>query len=728
MHHARTSTAGLWLRLFDAGSSSVALLIALTAVSAHAQQPGQSPRRDSVPSLPAVIVTATRGSTSLLRAPLAITTVAAADLRSTSGFGLDEALKYAPGVLAQSRYGTSDVRITIRGFGARGAGDRSNAGTSRGIRILIDGIPETEPDGRTSFDQVDLASTEAIEVIRSNASAVWGNAAGGVINLLTVPSSATPVLDVQPIYGSFGLARYAVRASAPVGGATLYTNFTNSTFDGWRAHSDARRVLLNAGVVGAVGTSTRVGLFASGANNLFHIPGPLSQAQVDADPRQANATYATRDERRYNRIVRLGGTIDHDINATTSISSMLFVSPKYLQRSERGTYRDFTRYHVGGNLIGRTSTSFSPTVRSTLTIGADEAYQDGAILFYSLTPQGTRGTTLMDNKGEGANNLGFFAQDELVFGDRLTVTLGARYDRVGYYYRSFLPAPPVRFDSRSFSRITPKVGASWLLSASHSLYANIGGGIEVPAGNETDPTPNAAPALLNPLLDPIRSTTYEVGFKSLGPSTADAPVAVTYDVALYDSEVSNEIIPYNGGRFYLTAGKARRSGAELGVGAWTRFGLFGNLAVTASRNRYVDYVVDSVYLGAPGARADFSGKKIVGVPDIFANAEIGMAVPGYSAFRVKAGLEHVSSYFADDANAVNVRAYSVLNLTAELREPITAANGWGVRGFVTLHNASNAKYIGSAFLNPDRVGGVPLAYEPGMPRSVTISMSLGRLR
>jgi outer membrane receptor protein involved in Fe transport len=426
--------------------------------------------------------------------------------------------------------------------------------------------------------------------------------------------------------------------------------------------------------------------------------------------------------------LRLGGTIDHDINATTSISSMLFVSPKYLQRSERGTYRDFTRYHVGGNLIGRTSMSLSPTVRSTLTVGADEAYQDGAILFYSLTPQGTRGTTLIDNKGEGANNIGFFAQDELVFGDRLTVTLGARYDRVGYYYRSFLPAPPVRFDSRSFSRVTPKVGASWLFGASHSLYGNIGGGIEVPAGNETDPTPNAAPALLNPLLDPIRSTTYEVGFKSLGPSTADAPVAVTYDVALYDSEVSNEIIPYNGGRFYLTAGKARRSGAELGVGAWTRFGLFGNLAVTASRNRYLDYVVDSVYLGAPGAHADFSGKKIVGVPDIFANAEIGMAVPGYSAFRVKAGLEHVGSYFADDANAVNVRAYSVLNLTAELREPITAANGWGVRGFVTLHNASNAKYMGSAFLNPDRVGGVPFAYEPGMPRSVTMSLSLGRLR
>ena len=46
-----------------------------------------------------------------------------------------------PGVIAQSRYGTSDVRLIIRGFGARGAGDRSNSGTSRGIRVLLDGFP-----------------------------------------------------------------------------------------------------------------------------------------------------------------------------------------------------------------------------------------------------------------------------------------------------------------------------------------------------------------------------------------------------------------------------------------------------------------------------------------------------------------------------------------------------------------------------------------------------------
>jgi hypothetical protein len=143
--------------------------------------------------LPSVSVTATRNPSSILTTPLAITKVTAPDLRGVSGAGLEDALARVPGVIAQSRYGTSDVRLIIRGFGARGAGDRSNAGTSRGIRVLLDGFPETEPDGRTAFDQIDLATAEAVEVVRSNAGSVWGNAAGGVVNILTMPHVAHAV-------------------------------------------------------------------------------------------------------------------------------------------------------------------------------------------------------------------------------------------------------------------------------------------------------------------------------------------------------------------------------------------------------------------------------------------------------------------------------------------------------------------------------------------------------
>ena len=477
-------------------------------------------------ALPTVTVTATRNRASILSTPLAVTKIESRELRGAST-GIEEVLSKVPGVIAQSRYGTSDIRLTIRGFGARGAGDRSNSGTTRGVRILLDGFPETEPDGRTAFDQIDIASAQAVEVIRSNASAVWGNAAGGVVNILTMPTTNIPSFDFQPVAGGFGLSRYTVRTSAPIGTGTVWASFTNSDFDGWRAHSNARRSVMTAGASGLVSDRTRLGLYLSAANNLMHIPGPLTQAQLAADPRQANAAYVSRDERRYNRVGRLGVSIDHDLDSTTTLSSALYVNPKYLQRSERGTYRDFTRFHFGGNVVGRKELT-TGSLRSRVTVGLDEAYQDGAILFYNLSSTNDRGTTLTDNKGEGANNLGIFAQDELQLNDQLSVTLGARYDKVAYYYRSFLPTAAVRFDSRAFDRVSPKLGVNWLLGATSSVYANVGGGIEAPAGNETDPTPGApSPApLINPLLDAISSTTYEIGYKSIARQVFASPPTV----------------------------------------------------------------------------------------------------------------------------------------------------------------------------------------------------------
>jgi iron complex outermembrane recepter protein len=360
-----------------------------------------------------------------------------------------------------------------------------------------------------------------------------------------------------------------------------------------------------------------------------------------------------------------------------------------------------------------------------VTAGVDAAYQDGAILFYNLA-NGGRGPTLQDNKGEGASNVGVFVQDELTVRDRLTVLLGARYDDVSYNYRSFLPNPPVRSDRRDFSRVSPKLGVSWQVDGGRALYANVGGGIEVPAGNETDPTPGAPAALLNPLLDPIRSTTYEVGYKRQGD-------LLSYDLALYDIEVTNEIVPYNAGRYYLTAGRARRQGAELGVGAQTRGGVFANAAITLSRNRYLTYVVDSTVLfpsdpTKAGKRADYSGNSVVGVPDALANVEVGTEIPGARHVRVKAGVQLSDDYFADDANAVRIPGFATVDLTAELRRPIVARNGFGVRGFVTVRNVNDRRYVGSAFLNPDLVNGAPAAFEPGMPRSVVVSLSVGRLR
>ena len=673
-----------------------------------------------------ITITATRYAENIMEIPYAVSNITNDKYYGKKGYGLEDALSAVPGVLAQSRSGNQDLRLTIRGFGARGAGDRSNAGTSRGIKVMLDGFPETEPDGRTSFDQIDLNITNNIEVIRSNASALWGNASGGVISISSIPSDKNTNVNVMGAAGNYGLLYSNIRANFKIEGGQVFTSFSSGKFDGWRDHSQSSRSILNIGIVSALSEYSTLGVFMSGTSNIFHIPGPLTLAQYNSDAKKANPTYEANDERRFNRLGRIGVTFDHSITESNEISASAYINPKYLQRSERATYRDFNRYHTGGNLIYRNKTSFGDH-KNIFSAGADEAYQDGAILFYNLSkPLNSRGS-LKDNKREGANNFGAFFQDEINYKE-LSVLFGGRYDNVTYYNENYIPAV-TKSEEKSFTHFTPKLGVSYRLNQLQSIYLNYGGGVEVPAGNETDPSTTAGQDtvyLLNPLLDPIVSSTIEIGTKQIIPFNSGFMKFITLDAALYYIDIKNDIIPYQGGKFYFTAGKTTRKGAELGLTAKTAFDLTLDGALSYSINKYVEYLVDSVHYKKPGKLADYKDNKVAGVPDIFYNATINYAPSFLPGLFINVNLNGTGKYFVDDANTVEVPSYNLINASIGFTE-IKITDKFYLKGFFNVNNLTDEKYVSSAFVNPDREKNtnLPMYIEPGLPRNYVFSVSLG---
>jgi iron complex outermembrane receptor protein len=671
-----------------------------------------------------------------IEVPLAISIVDRKEIARVRGFGLDEILSSVPGVLAQSRYGSQDVRLTIRGFGARGAGQRSNAATTRGIRVMVDGIPETEPDGRTSFDLIDLASAGRIEVIRSNASALWGNAAGGVINIFSNNGFETPYAGLTTTWGSFGFTRQNFQAGLFLGPARFFISLSTTSFDGWRTHSRSFSTVVNTGIESPLGDRTRLGVYLLAGGNSFRIPGPLTRAQFDANPQQAqedpqaySPTFVQRDERRYNRLGRLGVTVSHDFDAANGLSFMAFVNPKYLQRSERNTYRDFTRYHMGGSVVYRNSTAITGDIRNVAQIGIDQAFQDGAILFYSLQ-NGERGT-LRTDKNEGAGTVGVFLQNETMVDERVSLILGGRYDAVTYTYQSNYesdPAVKLLSQKRTFSRLTPKAGITFRFSPSHSVYANLGGGLEVPAGNETDPAGTFGQDsvyAINPLLDPSVSTTVELGTKQVMSFDGEILNAISYDLALYWVQVRNDFIPYRGGRFYFTAGETRRTGLEAGLTAQISGGVSFQGALTLSRNRYVNYAIDSVHYGRAGRIADLKDNKVPGLPDFFYTVKGRFAPAWGNGVYLEAGIYGAGEYFADDYNQFVVPGYASLNATIGWDDVALLNDRLILRGFVSVQNLTNTRYAASAWINPDlTTKREPIYLEPGLPRNFTGTIGL----
>jgi iron complex outermembrane receptor protein len=109
-----------------------------------------------------------------LKVPFAVSRIDADRLQTASTqLALDESLQTVPGVYVLNPYNFSqDSRIAIRGFGAR-----ANFGI-RGIRLVIDGIPATTPDGQGSVDGIDLGSAQSMEILRGPSSALYGASSG----------------------------------------------------------------------------------------------------------------------------------------------------------------------------------------------------------------------------------------------------------------------------------------------------------------------------------------------------------------------------------------------------------------------------------------------------------------------------------------------------------------------------------------------------------------------
>ncbi len=684
----------------------------------------------------AVTVVATRQAQYNLEVPLATTVVPREQFQLNRNYGLDEALSLVPGVLVQSRTGNHDVRVLIRGFGARGAGERSNAGTSRGVRFYLDGFPETEPDGRTAFDLIDLGSTQQIEVLRSNASALWGNAAGGVVMLSTVPALGSRYAVAEVTSGSFGFLRTAVRLAAPLGGndGVVYANITNTAFDGWRVHSQSSNFQFTAGAVSRLAERTQLGVFAVGASNTFRIPGPLTEAEFQSNPQKAqddpaiySPTYVARDERRSNRLGRIGVRLQQGIG-DGEMMVQLFAQPKFLQRSERNTFRDFTRYHIGGSATYQLASQWGESIRNRLLVGADEQYQDGAVLFYRYDlATGGRGP-LQTNKREGAENTGVFVQDELTVG-QWSILFGLRQDWLTYYYGDFLN--PRLNDRRTFEQLSPKVGLTYRLSDLASVYINYGRGVEIPAGNETDPPSvfgEDTVRAVNPLLEPIRSETYEIGLKHIL-SIGDGFIrTLSYDLAAYFVRTWNDLIPYRGGRFYLPAARSERLGVELGFQGNFAEGVTVLGALTVMQTRLADYVIDSVYTQASynpaldGKKADLSGNAMPGVPNVYATLRLQYQPLWFDRLRFELEMRHVGSYYADDRNQYSVPAYTIFDAGVRYEQPLL--DGTTLVAELRGMNLGDARYVASIWINPD-VGSAGAAYiEPGLPRNVMLRLGV----
>ena len=673
---------------------------ALAASPATAQEPaaGDTGRVVAIDTLSVRVL---RTPVPARRAPYAVSAVAGEELtRAKPGLALDEALEGIPGVQVDNRFNYAlGERISVRGFGAR-----AQFGV-RGVRVLVDGLPATLPDGQTTLNHVDVGNLGRVEVIRGPASALYGNASGGVVRLSTL---APPPVPVAPRWRVTGGSGGLLRVSGDVGGQSgpiaYRAGLTRLAYDGYRQHGDARNLLANGTVAYGFGRNA-LRLTFSAVDYDARNPGSLTDSLLAADRDAAapvNLRFATGEEGRQGQI---GVTWDRPVGSG-ALEVTGYVLGREVSNPIPFRWVDLDRQVAG--LRASVSGALPMLADARWTAGAEaERQRDGRRNY--ANQDGTRGVLSLDQL-ERVTSTAAFAQLLLPLGDRIDVLGALRYDRFRFSAddRFVAPGNPDDSGARTMDAWSPTAGVTVAVSKGFSIYGNFATAFETPTTTELANRPSGAGGF-NPELEPQRITSFEAGVKGgAGPAR--------FELAAYHARVRDALIPFEvegapGRQFFRNAGRAVHRGVEASASIDLSNRIRARAAYTHTDARFREYVLNGV--GLEGNR-----------------------VPGIAPHRFDLSLdaEHPRGPFAGVdvrfASAVPVAdADSIGRLRSPAHTVVDARAGWEalrVGGFratpsVTVANLFGARYNTSVAINA--AGG--RYYEPGPGRSAYLGFEIG---
>ena len=647
-------------------------------------------------------------------APTAIYTIDAETIRNSGPqVNLSDVLARAPGVVALNRNNyAQDVQISVRGFGAR------SAFGLRGFRLITDGIPATTPDGQGQASTVSLTSAEKIEVLTGPLAQLYGNSAGGVIQVFTREADLTPTAQAQIFKGSYGLERTDWQFSQRAGKVGFVADYSTFDIQGYRNNSQARREQLNSVVTADLSADTRLKLIA----NVFRMPFAkdplgLTAAQFLTNPKQAGNFALVNDSRKTVNQEQAGAVLEHKLDKDSRIQARIYGGNRenlqYQAASATagswvGLERDF--HGLGLQIQGKQNLQGGKAV--DWVAGFDQDYAGENRQGGSAAAGQKTGNVNRKELNESSNR-DYFAQANWRVMPDWTFVTGVRQSHVQLKSKDdYLTDGVNGSGSVSYKAANPVMGATWHVSDHLNIYLNQGKGFETPTLSESVYTKsgNAVIGLFNANLIPSRSQHLELGSKwTPSPSTR-------VDAAAFRIKTDNEIVTSLsvGGRTAFTnASETWREGLELSA----RHAFNSNW-----RTQLTATVMNAEYANG----TSLAGKSLPGIPQKQLFTSISWAENGFQNSSKKtlqgktASLDWIarSSLWANDVNDASGAAAGYGLLNARIKQGFEWRQT-NFEAYLGIDNLTDKKAVSSVIIN--QAG--RQYFEPLLPRNWVIGIS-----
>ncbi|MGM9482677.1 TonB-dependent receptor family protein [Roseateles sp. NT4] len=669
---------------------AAALALALPVLAAHAAETER---------LAPVVVTATRSEAPPFDVPASIDRITGEELRAgRAQVNLSEGLGGVPGLLARDRQNyAQDGQISVRGFGAR-----ASFGI-RGVRVYVDDIPATLPDGQGQITNVELGTVGRVEVLRGPFSALYGNSSGGVISIYSAAPTGTTRADASVGLGSDGLKRVAASASGTAGAIGYTLGASRFETDGYRQHSATERRLGNARLHFKLGADTQLTVIANSVE-LPEAQDPLglTRAQWQADPRSVDPSALSFDTRKTMQQTQGGLVLEHGIDASNTLRVMVYQGhrtttqfqsiPVATQASalHPGGVIDLSRDYQGADVRWRWKGATASVIAG---VAADElsehrlGYQN-----FVGTTLGVQGALRRDETNH-VSNADPYLQAEWRPTPAWLLNAGVRRAKVSFTSTDayITRTNPDDSGAASYSATLPVLGASYAVSEGLHVYATAGKGFETPTLNELAYRPNGATGL-NFGLQASVSRSVEAGLKARPWDGSEITLA------LFQTGTEHEIVTQTnvGGRAtYQNAGATRRRGLEASGSFHLATTLQAQVAATWLDARYRDGFLTCT--ATPCAAANQQVNADNRIPGIARTSVYGaLTWQSSGGWRLGAEARALSKVYVNDLNSDAAPGYATLAASAGYQ---LSLGPWDLGALLRVDNLTGRRYAGSVIVN-----------------------------
>lgn len=695
--------------------SQKTLFLAVLGVVSNMQQ---ALAEEAISTLAPVVVTATRTEQNSFDLPVAIDVVDQHNIQDgLPQMLLSESLIRLPGITAQNRNNQAqDPQISSRGFGSR------SAFGVRGVRVYVDGIPLTMPDGQGQPGVVDLSAIRSIEVMRGPFSALYGNSSGGVIQMVTENSPQTPEVGATVMFGSYDTKRQVMEAAGQLDGLEYLLNISNFETDSFRDHGAGDKQMATAKFKFNLSESTKVTTLVNWFEQDAQDPLGLDRARAFSSSTRndaiAAATFANTGVERDH--AQVGFNIEHSFNPNNKISFIPYIGTRSNAQTLTTTPTATTLAGTNARLSEIDREFYGADLRwDNLGSLGSMPYQISVGLNFGKSTDDRKDTNVLQagnpvsvanrNEQNISKNFDQYIQGKLSVTPSVDVHAGARHTKVKLEVEDdLLTVNGDNSGSVEYQKTTPVIGVVWKATDTLNFYANFGKGFETPTFIEAafdDVTPGVA-SRPNLDLKASESNNTEIGLKAF--VTDNTRVNLTlFHISTKDEIVTNRTVA--GRSSFVNANDTRRTGAEFSIDS-----LFANGISTYFSYSLLNAKFDSDYTTTSG-NFIASGNRIPGTYKSQIYGEVAWRHQPLGFFTAFEG-RHNSDVYVNDVNDEKAPSYTVFNWRAGFEQNLS---NWRFKEFVRVENMFDKEYIGSVRIND----GNRLFYETGADRNYLLGLS-----